>query len=96
MKAHTKKCRKMVKFFRKFEKIQDFFDFFEVFYRKTFLYSELQSSAYHHKIPRKNRHRTVHTGVDGGKIVLYQKPSENAILRGLKLRRLTRNQINLH
>ena len=50
----------MVKFFRKFENIQDFFDFFEVFHRKTFLYSELQSRAYHHKIPRKNPHRTVH------------------------------------
>ena len=30
------------------------------------------------------------------KIVMYHKPSKNVILRGFKLRRFTRNQINLH
>jgi len=58
MKAHTKKCRKMLKFFRKFENIHDFFDFFEVFHRKTFLSSELQLRAMHQKIPHKISHRT--------------------------------------
>ena len=28
-------------------------------------------------------------------MVLYQKPTKNVILRGLKLRRFTQNQINL-
>ena len=32
----------------------------------------------------------------GGVGVLYQKLFENGILRGLKLRGLTQNQINLH
>ena len=31
-----------------------------------------------------------------GKMVLHKKLTKNAILRGLKLRRFTQNQINLH
>ena len=35
-------------------------------------------------------------GLDWAKMVLYQKLSKNVILRGLKLRRFTQNQINPH
>ena len=60
MKAHTKKCRKMLKFFRKFENIHDFFDFFEVFRIKTFKHSDAQTRAMHHKIRHTISHRTVY------------------------------------
>ena len=59
MKAHAKKCRKMLKFFRKFENIHDFFDFFEVFHRKTFKHSEAQTRDIYHWIRHKIPHRTV-------------------------------------
>ena len=64
------------------EKCWIFFDFFEVFHRKPFLYSELQW-----------RDKLIES--DWEKIVLYRKLSENGILGGLKLRRLTPNQTNL-
>ena len=58
-----------------------------------------QSCLGHHKILHKISRRTVHMRViepDWAKMVLYQKLSENLIKRGLKLRGLTQNQINLY
>ena len=87
----------MLKFFRIFLNIHDFVDFFEVFNGETFEPNRTHSC--HHKILHKISRRTVHMRViepDRAKMILYQKLSENLIKRGLKLRGLTQNQINLY
>ena len=95
MKAHIKKCKKMLKFFRLFLNSHDFFDFFEVFRIKTFLCSEMQSRGMHHKIRHKIPHRTVHVtslwDVVGKRYHVFYR-----FYGGWKLRRFTQNQINLH
>ena len=98
MKTHIKKCKKMLKFFRLFLNIHDFFDFCEVFPIKLFCPVRCSHVLYIIRFSIKfcvgeilsSRCATL------CKIVIYQKPSKNVILRGLKLRRFTRNQINLH
>ena len=98
MKADIEKCKKMPIFFRLFLNIHDFFDFFEVFRIKLFCTVSYSHVLYIIRFSIKfcvgeilsSRCATL------CKIVIYQKPSKNVILRGLKLRRFTRNQINLH
>ena len=93
MKAHTKKYRKMLKFFRKFENIHDFFDFFGVFHKKLFCtvsYSDVLciirfSMKFCVEVILSSRCATL------CKIVIYQKLSKIEILRGLKLRGFTQN-----
>ena len=98
IKAHKEKCKKMLIFFRLFLNIHEFFDFFEVFSIKLFCTVSYSHVLYIIRFSMKfcvgeilsSRCATL------CKIVIYQKPSKNVILRGLKLRRFTRNQINLH
>ena len=80
-------------FFTNFQIFMNFLSFSRFLY-KIFSYSELQSRAYHHQIRHNISHLTVHIQ-SRGKVVIYRKPIKNVIIRRLKLRRFTQNQINL-
>ena len=98
MKAHIEKCKKMLKFFRSFLNIHDFFDFFEVFHIIFFCPVSCSHVPSIIRFPMKFYVEAILWGRCATlcKIIIYQKPSKNVILRGLNLRRFTRNQINLH
>ena len=98
MKAHIEKCKTMLKFFRLFLNIHDFFDFFEVFHIIFFCPVSCSHVPYIIRFPMKFYVEAILWGRCATlcKIIIYQKPSKNVILRGLNLRRFTRNQINLH
>ena len=87
--------QKNVEFFRIFLNFHDFFRFF-----RSFSYNFFCTVRYSHVLIIIRFAVKFHIGLSMsghggrlGKIVLYQKPSKNVILRGLKLRRLTSNQI---
>ena len=76
-----------------------FFQLFRGFSYKTFKPNETQTRVIYQKNRHKIPHRTVHMwslSYVEQKWFLYQKPPENGIIRGLKLRRFTQNQIKLH
>ena len=95
MIEHILLCRKMMKLFRIFLNIHEFFNFFEVFRINFFC---IVSNS--HVVDTIRFAEKFHIGLllsgRWGKSVLHQKLSEFRILRGLKLRKFTSNQINPH
>ena len=98
MKAHIKMCKKMLNFIRIFLNIHDFFDFFKVFRTKLFC-----TVSYSYVLCIRRFLVKFHIGMSmsghGGrrdKNSFISKTVKNGILRGLRLRRFTQNQINPH